>query len=201
VTNYTVIGRFHVNLISVSPIFKVGDLVLNPALGKSSCLAIHLTLKGYFMNTIRRLLLASFASLVMVGGVAAQERANKDEAIAMAKAAFEHVKKVGAEKAYADFTNDKASWTKKDLYVMVFDNNGVALAHGGNSKLVGKNLAALKDANGALIIAGLLSAAGKGGGWFDYDWPHPESKKVEGKSTYAIRQPDGTGFVGVGIYR
>lgn len=153
------------------------------------------------MNTIRRLLLASVASLVMVGGVAAQERANKDEAIAMAKAAFEHVKKVGAEKAYADFTNDKANWTKKDLYVMVYDNAGVNLAHGSNAKLVGKNLAALKDANGALIISGLLAAAGKGGGWFDYDWPHPESKKIEGKTTYAIRQPDGTGFIGVGVYR
>ena len=153
------------------------------------------------MNTFMRWLMASIAALVMVGSVSAQERASKEEAITMAKSAAEHIKKVGAEKAYADFTNDKAAWTKKDLYVMVFDNTGGALAHGGNSRLVGKNLAALKDANGALIISGLLAAAGKGGGWFDYDWPHPETKKVEGKSTYAIRQPDGTGFVGVGIYR
>jgi cytochrome c len=176
-------------------------LVLNPALGKSSCLAIHLTLKGYFMNTIRRLLLASVASLVMVGSVSAQERATKDEAVAMAKAAFDHMKKVGAEKAYADFSNDKANWTKKDMYVMVYDNSSVCLAHGANAKLVGKNLSALKDANGAAIVPGLLAAAGKGGGWFDYDWPHPETKKIEGKTTYAIRQPDGTGFIGVGVYR
>jgi cytochrome c len=153
------------------------------------------------MNAFRRYLLASAAALVMVGGASAQERANKDEAVAMAKAAFEHVKKVGPEKAYADFSTDKATWTKKDLYVMVYDNSSVCLAHGANAKLVGKNLGGLKDANGALIVPGLLAAAAKGGGWFDYDWPHPESKKIEGKTTYAIRQPDGTGFIGVGIYR
>lgn len=153
------------------------------------------------MNTFMRWLTASVAALVMVGSAAAQDRATKDEAVAMAKAAFEHVKKVGAEKAYADFSADKANWNKKDLYVMVYDNNSVALAHGANAKLVGKNLGTLKDANGALIVPGLLAAAAKGGGWFDYDWPHPETKKIEGKTTYAIRQPDGTGFIGVGIYR
>ena len=153
------------------------------------------------MNKLMRWLAASVAALVMVGGAVAQERATKDEAIAMAKAAFDHMKMVGAEKALSDFTNDKANWTKKDLYVMVYNNSSVCLAHGANAKLVGKDLSSLKDAKGALIVPGLLAAAAKGGGWFEYDWPHPLTKKIEGKATYAIRQPDGTGFIGVGIYR
>ena len=153
------------------------------------------------MKTFMRWLAASVAALMMVGSAVAQERGTKDEAVAMANAAFDHMKKVGKEKALSDFTNDKAAWTKKDLYVMVYDNNSINLAHGANAKLVGKDLSGLKDAKGALIVPGLLAAAAKGGGWFEYDWPNPVSKKIEGKTTYAIRMPDGTGFIGVGIYR
>jgi len=132
---------------------------------------------------------------------AAEERGTKEEAKSMADAAFEHIRKVGAEKAYKDFTTDKATWTKKDLYVMVFDSKGVTQAHGGNEKLVGKDLSAMKDANGLPIVGGLISLAAKGGGWFDYDWPDPITKKLMPKSTYARKQPNGEGFVGVGIYR
>lgn len=132
---------------------------------------------------------------------AAQERGTKDEAKTMVDAAYEHIKKVGPQKAYADFTTDKAAWTKKDLYVMVFDNKAVVLAHGGNEKLLGKDLSAVKDGNGKPVVPGLLDTAAKGGGWYDYDWPDPISKKMMAKSTYARKQPNGEGFVGVGIYR
>jgi len=132
---------------------------------------------------------------------AADERGTKDEAKAMTDAAFEHIKKVGPEKAYKDFTTDKANWTKKDLYVMVYDGKGVNLAHGANEKLVGKDLSAMKDGNGVPIVGGLISLAAKGGGWFDYDWPDPITKKLAPKSTYARKLPSGEGFVGVGIYR
>ena len=131
----------------------------------------------------------------------AQERGTKDEAKTMSDAAFEHIKKVGAEKAYKDFTTDKAAWVKKDLYVMVYDNKGVALAHGANEKLVGKDMTAVKDGNGVPIVTGMIGVAAKGGGWFDYDWPDPVTKKLMAKSTYARKQPNGEGFIGVGVYR
>ncbi|MBQ1761608.1 MAG: cache domain-containing protein [Aquincola sp.] len=132
---------------------------------------------------------------------AAQERGTKEEAKAMADAAFEHIKKVGTQKAYADFTTDKAAWTKKDLYVMVYDSKAVVLAHGGNDKLLGKDMSAVKDGNGKPVVTGLIDIAAKGGGWYDYDWPDPISKKMMAKSTYARKQPNGEGFIGVGIYR
>ncbi len=153
------------------------------------------------MNFTRRTLACLALAATIATPVFAQDRGNKDEAKAMADAAVEHIKKVGADKAYKDFTTDKAAWTKKDLYVMVFDGKGVALAHGANDKMVGKDMSALKDANGRLLVAGLLEAAGKGGGWYDYDWQDPLTKKMAGKSTYARKNPAGDGFVGVGIYR
>jgi cytochrome c len=153
------------------------------------------------MNTIRRFTLLALASACLIGGAQAQDRGSKEEAKALVDAAFEHIKKVGAEKAYKDFTTDKAAWNKKDLYVMVYDNKATALAHGGNEKLVGKDMSAVKDANGVPIVTGLIGMAAKGGGWLDYDWPDPLSKKVMGKSTFARKQPNGEGFIGVGVYR
>ena len=41
----------------------------------------------------------------------------------------------------------------------------------------------------------------KGSGWVEYDWAHPQTKKVEGKASYALKIPNFDGFVGVGVYR
>lgn len=153
------------------------------------------------MQYLPRFAAAALTVACLVAPAVAQERATKEEAVAMANAAFDHIKKVGTDKAYKDFTTDKAAWTRKDLYVMVYDNKGVAVAHGANDKLVGKDMSAVKDPNGKPVIGGLLQKAAAGGGWFDYDWPDPVTKKMMGKSTYAIKQPNGEGFIGVGIYR
>lgn len=153
---------------------------------------------------LRTWLKGAAAMLLMAGlvaGVGAQDRATKAEAKAMVDAAYDHIKKVGEAQAYKDFTFDKAHWTKKDLYVMVYDNKSVGLAHGANEKIVGKDMSAVKDSNDVAIVPGMIALAAKGGGWFDYDWPDPVTKKIAPKSTYARKQPNGEGFIGVGVYR
>lgn len=143
------------------------------------------------------------AFLGLGGGAWAQDRGTKDEAVAMVNAAFDHIKKVGADKAFQDFTHDKANWVKKDLYVFVYSGKGVALAHGANEKMVGKDLSQLKDVNGVPLLAKMIEVAtqGTGTGWVEYDWADPLTKKVAPKSTYVRRVPSGDGFIGVGIYR
>jgi cytochrome c len=153
------------------------------------------------MKKLVDILMALVLVTGLCGSATAQERGTKEEAVALTQAAYEHIQKVGPEKAYADFTHDKARWTRKDLYVMAYDAQAVCLAHGANDKLVGKDLSAIKDAAGRLVVPGLLGVAKKGGGWFDYDWPHPQTRKIEAKSTYARPLPSGEGFIGVGIYR
>lgn len=154
------------------------------------------------MNKLIRGLLAAVLGLGLVGTTLADERGTKDEAVALVEAAVAHVKKVGAEQAFKDFTEDKASWTKKDLYVMAYNHDGTCVAHGANGKLIGKNLTNLKDANGKEIIKEFTQVSKtKGSGWVDYEWAHPQTKKVESKSTYAVRLAGYDGWVGVGIYR
>jgi cytochrome c len=154
------------------------------------------------MQIVKTWLRAMAIGLLMTGSVLAQERGTKEEAVAMVKAALDHMKKVGNEKALQDFTKDKANWVKKDLYVMVYNGKNVGLAHGANEKIVGRDMSEVKDVNGVPIVSGMNQiAASKGKGWLDYDWPHPQTKKVEQKTTYVEKLPSGDGFLAVGIYR
>jgi cytochrome c len=121
---------------------------------------------------------------------------------ALAEAAVEHVKKVGADQAFKDFSTDKEHWTKKDLYVVAFDMKANCVAHGVNAKLIGCNHREIKDANGVHFTAEMTKIAQtKGEGWFDYLWPHPETKKMASTSTYVRKLANFDGWVGVGIYK
>ena len=150
----------------------------------------------------RRIFVASAIFGLLSVNAWAQEFGTRDEAKAMVDAAVEHVKKVGPDQAFKDFTNkENKAWQKKDLYVFAYNSEGVNVAHGANDKLVGKNLIELKDPNGKPLIQELRDTAKKGGGWVEYDWPHPQSKKIESKVSYTRMMTNFDGFVGVGVYR
>lgn len=155
------------------------------------------------MKSFARWIFAAIAAFGLVAGTAhAQDNGTRDEAKAMVDAAVDHVKKVGPEKAFKDFTDkENKTWQKKDLYVFAYNLEGVNVAHGANDKLVGKNLIELKDPNGKLLIKELRDTAVKGAGWVEYDWPHPQSKKIESKISYVRKFSNYEGFVGVGVYR
>jgi signal transduction histidine kinase len=153
------------------------------------------------MKFFRTLMTLLFAGVMSVSAMA-QDHGTKEEAKALANAALAHIKKVGNDQAFKDFTTDKANWSKKDLYVFAMDAKGLTLAHGANEKLVGKNMMELKDQNGKMFVREITDlAASKGEGWVDYDWAHPVTKKIEGKSTYVKRIPGFDGSVSVGTYR
>jgi cytochrome c len=152
------------------------------------------------MKLFRSLSVLLLAALMSVCATA-QDRGTKEEAKALAAAALAHVKKAGNEQAFKDFTTDKASWNKKDLYVVAQSSKGLVLAHGANEKLVGKNLLEVKDQNGKLFVRELIEVGMKGEGWVDYDWSNPVSKKVEGKSSFVKGIPGFDGIVLVGVYR
>lgn len=154
------------------------------------------------MTFLHRFFFALACSLGLLGAASAADNGTREEAKAMVEAAIGHIKKVGNDKAFDDFTKDKANWVKKDLYVFVFDLEANWKAHGANEKLVGKNLMNLKDQNGKEFIKEFIQVVTtKGEGWVDYDWASPVTKKVEDKTTLVKRVP-GTNFaVAVGVYR
>lgn len=140
---------------------------------------------------------------VALGAAAAEPhaRGTRDEARAMVDAAVEHVKRVGPQQAFKDFSSDKANWNKKDLYVTAYDNSGRCVAHGAMPPLVGKMLIDLKDPSGKPLVRLLLAATRKGGGWVDHEWAHPQTDKRSARSTYARRLATYDGWVSVTVQR
>ncbi|MBI4986593.1 MAG: cache domain-containing protein [Rhodocyclales bacterium] len=130
----------------------------------------------------------------------AAEFGTAKEAEAMVAKAVQHIKTVGADKAYADFTGKAPGWTDRDLYVVVYSLDGKALAHGQNVKQVGKDLIDMMDADGKEFVKERVKLAKeKGKFWQDYKFTEPTTKKVLPKSTYCERL--GETAVCVGIYK
>ncbi|MES2049820.1 MAG: cache domain-containing protein [Pseudomonadota bacterium] len=137
------------------------------------------------------------ASLVL----AASERGNAEEAIALVKKGSAFLKANGLEQGYAAISDPKGQFVDRDLYLFVFDATGKTLAHGANAKLIGKSLIDLKDSDDKYFIKEFLELASKKGkGWVDYKWPHPITKTIEHKSTYIEKLENGT-IIGCGIYK
>jgi signal transduction histidine kinase len=124
-----------------------------------------------------------FASLIGVPAFAA-DRANKAEAEAMVKKAVSHLKSKG-EAAYADFTAPNKTFIDRDLYIVVYDLDGICLAHGQIATQVGKDLTNLKDSDGKLFIKERAELArSKGTFWQDYKFTDPITKSIMPKQTY-----------------
>jgi len=118
----------------------------------------------------------------------------------MVKKAIAYTKANGVEKGLAEISKPGGSFTKGELYVFVYDLNGVVKAHGQNPKLVGKEMIQAKDPDGVLYVKERIALVkAKGKGWQDYKFSNPVSKKIEAKAAY-IELHEGLIF-GCGIYK
>lgn len=152
------------------------------------------------MITAKKFAVALLINLTLVATACAASMA--DQAKAMAEKAISHVKAVGAEKAYQDFSTPGGKFIEGEIYVFAIDMNGMVLAHGGNPKMVGKSLMEMKTADGKLLVKEFMEIIKtKGEGWYDYKWNNPETKKIQDKSTFLKKLPGIEAFVGCGFYK
>jgi cytochrome c len=137
--------------------------------------------------------LALVVTLLNLGQAwAADGGATEKDAVAMVKKGVAAVKAGPKDKAFADIT-DKANpnFRDRDLYLVVYELDGVVLAHGANAKFVGRNMIDLKDIDGKAFVKERVELAKtKGTFWQDYKFTNPETKKVEPKSMYCERLDD-----------
>jgi cytochrome c len=153
-----------------------------------------------------RILTAFVAVLALMIGMPAsaqdKSKGTAAEATAMVEKAIAHIKKVGREKAFADFSSKQAPWVDRDLYVVVYDMKGKVLAHGSNEKMVGKDVIELRDNDGKYFVKERVEMMSKGPeakGWQDYKFMNPVSRQIEPKQMYLRRFEDL--IVGCGIYK
>lgn len=89
----------------------------------------------------------------------------------LVKTAAAYFLRNGSEATFALISNPRGPFVNGDIYLFVYDMNGVNMAHGNNPVLVGQNLIDLVDNRGVKIIRSLIDIAKtKGKGWLDYTW-------------------------------
>ncbi len=147
------------------------------------------------MKTIRRIVSLALIGLVFLGSASpsfAGERATKEEAVAMVKKAVAYYKANGREKALVAFSDQQGQFKDRELFLVVVDPKGVAVAHTALKKMIGANIMELKDVNGVMIIKSFFKAVEKNGaGWSDeYVFINPATQQMEPKKTYVEKVDD-----------
>lgn len=150
---------------------------------------------------MKKLFMLVLMALVAVGTLTArQKKGTTAEAEALVKKAVAFVKANGKDKSFAEISNPKGKFVAGELYVFVYDINGKCVAHGGNAKMVGKDLIELKDADGKSFVKERVEIAKtKGSGWQNYKWNNPTTNKIEDKVAYVEKYEDL--IVGCGAYK
>lgn len=127
----------------------------------------------------------SIALLFTSHAALAAERGTAQEASALVKRAVVFQKANGTDKLLAEASNQKGQFVDRDLYLSVYDAHGKVLAHGSNARVIGMDASQIRDADNKYFVKEILSESVRApGGWVDYKWVDPVSKKVEAKSTY-----------------
>ena len=142
------------------------------------------------MKRLIAALLAVVATLALPAFAADESRATPDEARAIVKKALDLYRKVGRDKAMADFSKTDGAFIDRDLYVVVVRTDGMELAH-INPRSVGKNVMDLRDPDGKYLIRERLDGSkAQKSGWQDYKFFNPVTKKIEAKRAYWERVDD-----------
>ncbi len=91
-------------------------------------------------------------------------------------------------------------YADKSGYFYVYDLNCVNLAHATQPELQGKNLYDYQDIKGNYVIRKLAKRAQEGGGFVEYYWQNPQTKKEQKKIGYVEIIPGTNYFIGTGVY-
>ena len=131
------------------------------------------------------MLTGALCAMLAAQAAGAADRATKDEAVTMVKKAVAYIKSAGPQKAYDEITDRKGQFVDRDLYIVVYRLDGQVLAHGGNAKLVGQDLADSQDVDGVYYVRDRMNLAKQNVNfWQDYKFADPTTKKIEPKTTY-----------------
>jgi len=143
-----------------------------------------------------------FASSIFAQTVAP----TRDDAKGLVKQAVAFNKANGRDKFLNEVMSPNGKFhfqegTKKGLYIFVYDEKGVVVAHGVRMELTGRNRWNDKDPDGKYWIREWTDLVHKkGSGWIDYKEFNPANKnQIMLKSSY-VELIDGM-VIGCGIYR
>ncbi len=86
-------------------------------------------------------------------------------------------------------------------YIFIYDFKGTVLSDPVQRQNIGKNLYDIKDSNGVKVIEDLINVSrDKEGGFVEYTWLKPTTKKLSPKISYAKSFEPWQWMVGTGVY-
>ncbi len=123
-----------------------------------------------------------------------------DEALTMANRAHALVQSVGFDEAFRAFHDPQAGYVDRDLYVFVFDRQGVYRVMGADVKRVGSSLFDAPGVDAQQLLDDAWHRCEQGGGWVEYNIINLATNDVRGKSSYVLPLTDDL-LIGCGAYR
>ncbi|MCF8155858.1 MAG: cache domain-containing protein [Rhodoferax sp.] len=123
-----------------------------------------------------------------------------DEAMAMTQRAHALVESLGLENAFPVLHDPHGGYVDRDLYVFVFDRQGVYRVMGADKNLVGTYLSDAPGVDADQLLHDAWERCAKGGGWVEYNIVNPTTGDIRGKSSFVLPIDDDR-LIGCGAYR
>ena len=143
------------------------------------------------MKNKKKFILLTYITMILFFGTFCLADAGQEEdAKLYVNKVVQYINKNGLEKAKKELIKPDGQFQKNDLLINISDFNGVLLAHNTYIKLIGENHWNLKDPKGKLFIQQSIEIAKKGGGWSDFWWTNPKTKKIQSAHGWIQRVPD-----------
>jgi len=147
-------------------------------LGRSSIIQSYIT-----EVEMKRLLVLATMVAVLAGFVCVSYAGTDDDVKELGLKAAALIKKDGKARGIAEISDPNgplSALLKKGKYnITLNDFDGMNLVNCSFPAIVGQNHYTLRDANGKFFIQnGIEIARTKGGGWIDFAWTDPDTKKV-----------------------
>jgi methyl-accepting chemotaxis protein len=123
-----------------------------------------------------------------------------DEALNLANRAHALVQSVGFDAAFKVFHDPQGGYVDRDLYVFVFDRQGIYRVMGADLKRVGSSLFDAPGVDAQQLLEDAWHRCDQGGGWVEYNIINLATNDVRGKSSYVLPLTDDL-LIGCGAYR
>lgn len=123
-----------------------------------------------------------------------------DEALTLATRGHELVQDIGFDAASKVLHDPLGGYVDRDLYVFVFDRQGVYRIMGADIKRVGTSLFDAPGVDAQQLLDDAWHRADQGGGWVEYNIINLATNTVKGKSSYVLPINDEL-LIGCGAYR
>lgn len=123
-----------------------------------------------------------------------------DEAMALAIKAYDLVQSIGYDAAAEIFHDKEGGFVDRDLYVFVFDRQGVYRVMGADIKRVGTSLWDAPGLDAQALLDDAWERVERGGGWVEYNILNLASGDVRSKASYVLKIDDNL-LIGCGAYR